>query len=124
MSRRDDDMAAAEKRARALTDLQWHVGAYVILNVFFWILDLAVGQSGLQWAFWVTLFWGLGLAFHVLSYMVEGRQVERRAARRYERDERDEREERDERHERHGRHEREGHYERYERDGSEERSER
>ncbi|TIC87550.1 2TM domain-containing protein [Nocardioides sp. GY 10113] len=91
MSARDDEVVAAEKRARALTDLLWHVGAFLILNAFFWILDLVVGQSGLQWAFWLTLFWGLGLAFHVLSFLIEGRQVARRAALRYERDDREER---------------------------------
>lgn len=73
----------ARARARYLTGLMWHIGAFVILNAFFWTLDLIVGQSGVQWAFWITLFWGLALAFHVLAYVVAGRQVEARKTREY-----------------------------------------
>jgi hypothetical protein len=50
------------------------VGAFLIINAFFWILDLIIGQSGLQWAYWITLFWGFALAFHVLAYFVVGRR--------------------------------------------------
>jgi hypothetical protein len=57
-----------------LTGLQWHAGAFVILNVFFLTLDLALGQPGAQWAYWITGFWGLALAFHVLAYLVDGRK--------------------------------------------------
>lgn len=71
----------ARERAKALADLWWHVGAFAILNAFFWFLDLALGVGGLDWAFWITLFWGLGLAFHVLTYLIQGRQlVERKTA--------------------------------------------
>ncbi len=73
----------ARSRARYLTGLMWHIGAFVILNAFFWTLDLVVGESGVQWAFWITLFWGLALAFHVLAYLVAGRQVEDRKTREY-----------------------------------------
>jgi hypothetical protein len=40
----------------------------------------------LQWAYWITAFWGLALAFHVLAYLIDGRQVERRWAERYSRE--------------------------------------
>jgi len=62
------------RRARYLTGLMWHVGAFLIINTFFWVLDLIIGQSGIQWAFWITLFWGVALAFHVLAYLVVGRR--------------------------------------------------
>ena len=83
---RDDDVTVAElasRRAKSFTDLAWHLGVFVIINVMFWTLDLFVGQSGLQWAYWITAFWGLALAFHVLAYLIDGRQVERRRAERY-----------------------------------------
>jgi len=64
------------RRARYLTGLMWHVGAFLIINTFFWVLDLIIGQSGIQWAFWITLFWGVALAFHVLAYLVVGRRSE------------------------------------------------
>ena len=74
---------AAARRARYLTGLIWHLGTFVIINAFFWLLDAFVGQDGLQWAYWITAAWGLGLLFHVLAWFVDGRQLERRRARRY-----------------------------------------
>ena len=61
----------ARERARAFTDLMWHAGAFVIINAMIWMLDLITGASGVQWAYWVTIFWGIGLAFHVLTYLIE-----------------------------------------------------
>ena len=52
-----DPVSEARARARYLTGLLWHVGAFVIINGAFWLLDLFVGQSGAQWAFWITAFW-------------------------------------------------------------------
>jgi fatty acid desaturase len=73
----------ARKRARYFTGLLWHAGAFLIINAFFWILDLTLGAGGLQWAFWITGVWGFALAFHVLAYSVEGRGIEERAYGRY-----------------------------------------
>ncbi len=73
----------ARRRARYLTGLMWHAGAFLIINAFFWVLDLGVGQSGLQWAYWITLFWGFALAFHTLAYIIDGRQVEERKTEQY-----------------------------------------
>lgn len=73
----------ALRRAKYFTGLAWHVGAFVILNALFWTLDLAIGQSGVQWAFWITGFWGVALAFHVLAYVIDGRQLEHRKAEQY-----------------------------------------
>ena len=60
----------ARARAQAYTALMWHVGSFVILNSFFWILDAITGSEGLQWAYWITLFWGFALAFHIVAYAV------------------------------------------------------
>lgn len=73
----------AERRAHYLTGLLWHLGTFVIVNAFLWFLDAFTGQDGLQWAYWITLFWGLALLFHLLAWMIDGRQVERRSAQRY-----------------------------------------
>ena len=75
--------ATAHARARYLTGLLWHVGAFVIINGFFWLLDLTVGADGAQWAYWITGVWGLGLAFHVLAWSINGRDVEGRKTRQY-----------------------------------------
>lgn len=73
----------AARRAKYLTGLLWHLGAFVIINAFFWILD-AMGAGGVNWAFWITGAWGLGLAFHVLAYFIDGRDLEGRKAAQYE----------------------------------------
>jgi hypothetical protein len=75
----------AEHRAQYLTGLLWHVGAFVIINGFFWILD-AMGAGGVNWAFWITGFWGFALAFHALAWFIDGRDIEARKAREYEDD--------------------------------------
>jgi 2TM domain len=73
----------AHERARYLTGLLWHVGTFVIINAFFWGMDLAVGQAGLQWAYLITAVWGFALAFHALAYLIDGRQVEERKTEEY-----------------------------------------
>ena len=73
----------ARRRAKHWTDLMWHLGAFVIINGFFWILDLALGQSGLQWAYWITGAWTFALAFHVLAYLIDGRDLQERKTQQY-----------------------------------------
>lgn len=77
----------ARRRAKYLSGLVWHAGAFVIINVFFWILD-AMGAGGVNWAFWITAAWGFALAFHALAYYVDGRDLEGRKAAQYEAEER------------------------------------
>lgn len=85
MARRslDTPEARARHRARYLAGLLWHVGAFLVINGFFWILDLTIGQEGLQWAFWITGAWGFALLFHLLAYIVDGRQLEARKTEQY-----------------------------------------
>lgn len=74
--------ASARRRAKYLADLIWHIGAFIIINALFWILDF-VGPGETTWAFWITAFWGVALAFHVLTYIIDGRNLEQRKARQY-----------------------------------------
>ena len=76
----------AAERAKYLTGLMWHTGTFVIINVFFWLLD-AWGPGGVNWAFFITVAWGFALAFHALAYWIDGRQIEERKAQEYLRDE-------------------------------------
>jgi Flp pilus assembly protein TadB len=80
---RGDVERLARRRARYLAGLLWHVGAYLIVVAGFVLLDLAVGEPGLQWATWIAAVWGFALAFHVLAYLIDGRQLEERRTRRY-----------------------------------------
>ena len=74
---------SAERRAKYLTGLLWHIGAFLIVNGFFWALDLALGADGIQWAMWITAVWSFALAFHVLAYLIDGRQVRERKTQQY-----------------------------------------
>ncbi len=80
----------AKRRAHYLAGLIWHLGAFVIINASFWLMDLVVGQDGFQWAYWITAGWSFGLALHALAYLVDGSQLEERQIHKYlEREERE-----------------------------------
>ena len=68
----------SQKRAKSYTGLLWHIGVFIVINAFFWTLDLVTGAEGIQWAYWITIFWGLALAFHVVAYLVGDSGVEQR----------------------------------------------
>ncbi|MDH3498714.1 MAG: 2TM domain-containing protein [Acidimicrobiia bacterium] len=72
----------ARRRAKYLSGLVWHAGAFLIINAFFWLLDIA-GPGGVNWSFWITAAWGFALAFHALAYVVDGRQLEERKSQQY-----------------------------------------
>ena len=70
----------ARKRVKERTDVMWHASAFAIINTLLWFIDIGQG-GGVDWAFWPTIGWGLGLAFHVASYVIdesgmEGRKYE------------------------------------------------
>ena len=84
----DTQIAAREtptdRRARNMAVLVWHAGSFVIVNVVLWLLDATLGQSGIQWAFWVTACWGFALAFHSLAASsVDSLQLEEWRARQF-----------------------------------------
>ncbi len=53
----------AERRVKDFTDVAWHAATFVIINAFLWII---VPEAAL----WVTIGWGIGLAFHVAYYFI------------------------------------------------------
>ena len=69
----------ARVRARDYRGVLWHVVTFVIINAFFWIIDIATG--GGSWAFWITIVWGIGLLFHIAWYLIDvsgsGRRYEK-----------------------------------------------
>ena len=68
----------ARKRAHDLVGLYWHIATYLIVNAFLWGLDWVTG-GGVQWAFWVTIMWGIGLLFHIAAYIIDDSRFEDRA---------------------------------------------
>jgi hypothetical protein len=75
------DTSTPEERARRRADewegLWWHVAAYLVVNAFVWGLDWITGD-GIQWAYWVTFPWLIGLLFHVAAYHIEIRGRDRK----------------------------------------------
>ncbi len=55
----------AERRS-GWGDVVAHAGVFVVVNAFLWAQDVALGD-GLNYAYWVTIPWGIGLAAHALS---------------------------------------------------------
>lgn len=77
-----DREALAHRRARYLTSVVWHIGAFVIVNAFFWVLDGITG-GGVTWAYWISIMWAFPLGFHVLAYAVDGRSLEEHKTQEY-----------------------------------------
>ena len=53
----------AAERTKNWTDLMWHVATFVIINAFLWLIVPGA-------AFWVTLGWGIALAFHLAFSLI------------------------------------------------------
>lgn len=54
----------------ASADLLWHAGIFLAVNAFIWIQDLAIG-GGLEYAYWVTIPWAIGLGVHAITYYTQ-----------------------------------------------------
>lgn len=49
-----------------ISELIWHAGAFLVVNAFVWIQDVAIG-GGVDYAYWLTIPWGIGLTIHALT---------------------------------------------------------
>lgn len=47
--------------------LWWHTGIFVAVNAFIWVQDIAIG-GGVNYAYWITIPWAIGLAIHAAMY--------------------------------------------------------
>lgn len=57
----------AEASATPRTGLLWHTGIFLVVNAFIWVQDIAIGD-GVNYAYWVTIPWGIGLTVHAFMY--------------------------------------------------------
>ena len=72
--RRDhQDLTPAEEQHSGMADLAVHATAFVGVNAFLWAQDLALGD-GLNYAYWATIPWAVGLAFHAYAVFAERRR--------------------------------------------------
>ena len=73
-SEADEIRKKAEVRVEQRIGLLYDIAAYVIINAFLVVIWYVTGQ-GYPWFIWVLAGWGIGLAFHIVSY-VTGRKGE------------------------------------------------
>lgn len=67
----------ARRRAEDWMGLLWHGAVFAIVNTFLWVQDI-VGGGGVDWAYWVTIPWGIGMLFHLIAYQIDSRGYEDR----------------------------------------------
>lgn len=51
-----------------LADLLVHTGVFLVVNAFIWAQDIALGD-GVNYAWWITVPWGIGLLTHAGVYL-------------------------------------------------------
>jgi hypothetical protein len=62
--------AQATERA----DFAVHATVFVLVNAFIWIQDIALG-GGVNYAWWITIPWGIGLAAHAYAAFTAARRT-------------------------------------------------
>lgn len=62
-----------------LTDLFWHAGIFLVVNAFLWAQDIIIGD-GLNYAYWATIPWAIGLLIHAFAYFTRRGQVGSRSS--------------------------------------------
>lgn len=64
-------MRGPHTRARPRTSksavLLWHIGAFVVVNLVLWIVDLVNG-GGIGTMLWISIPWSLALGAHLMAY--------------------------------------------------------
>ena len=55
-----------------------HIAVFATANTILWVVNLTVGAEGLQWAYMITLGWGVILIVHVVAYLGRGRDLTHR----------------------------------------------
>lgn len=51
-----------------------HIAVFVLVNGVLWAQDILAG-GGLEYAYWVTIPWGVGLVAHIIAYLASARHT-------------------------------------------------
>ena len=83
MSERNPALVTAKKNLKAIRDFIYHLMTFIAVNGLLVILDVRAGSgegavAGLDWAYWVILFWGIGLLGHAIWAFFGEHRVEAR----------------------------------------------
>lgn len=63
-------MERARRRVSDIVAFAVHVIVYVAVNAGIWLIDIAEG-GGVDWAYWTTIPWGVGVAVHGIVLVLE-----------------------------------------------------
>ena len=70
MADEDPALDLARKHVEDVRNFFYHLMTYVLVNALLIVIDRRNGISGdvvgLDWAFWVIIFWGFGVAGHAI----------------------------------------------------------
>jgi hypothetical protein len=77
----DTALESAKKHLKAIRDFMYHLMVFLFVNGLLVILDVRAGVGdqavlGLDWAYWVILFWGIGLVGHAIYAFFGEHRVE------------------------------------------------
>lgn len=83
MDQTDRTMESAKKNLKAIRDFMYHLMVYLFVCGLLVILDVRAGVGdqavvGLDWAYWVILFWGIGLVGHGIYAFFGDHRIEAR----------------------------------------------
>lgn len=67
----------APTHSEGIADLIWHAGIFLVVNAFIWLQDIAIG-GGVEYAYWVTIPWAIGLVIHGFTYFLSDERAQRR----------------------------------------------
>lgn len=86
MTDSDDALERARQHIERIRDFWYHFMVFVIISLLLVILDRRGGETGssvfgLDWAYWVVLFWGLGVAGHAIWAVFDDYRAERLSGR-------------------------------------------
>jgi two-component system, LytTR family, sensor kinase len=68
----------AKKRAKVLVGFMIHLFWFTVVNIFLYILDFS-RDGQINWAYWTTLGWGIGIISHAFRVFV-GSDIEDKLA--------------------------------------------
>jgi hypothetical protein len=82
MTRTDPDVDLAKLHAKHVRDFAYHLMTYVFVCTLLIVVDVLGGMGdrailGLDWAYWIVLFWGFGVVGHAISVFLGDRRTVR-----------------------------------------------
>jgi hypothetical protein len=70
MTARDPALQRAERHVKVVRDFYYHLMVFVLVNALLIIIDVGGGANdgflGLDFAYWIVLFWGFGIIGHAI----------------------------------------------------------